>query len=315
MQRSAKRRRHHLQASLLLVIQFGFATPSTGIGGDPNQASQQNQVTVRKVRSKDGTAIAFDQSGKGPVLVLVAAALSTRSSAAKLAALLTTDFTVINYDRRGRGDSGDTPPYAVEREVEDIEALINEAGGSAFLFGSSSGAVLALEATNRLPAKVKKLAVYEPPFVVDDSRPRVPSDFAKQVTELASSGRRSEAVEYFMTKGVGVPPDYIAQMRKMPMWAGLEKLAHTIGYDAAVMGDTQAGKPLPSGRWKSARSPTLVMDGGETAPWLHTAADALAKILPNAQRQTLKGQDHGVVTTAPEALAPVLVEFFTAAPK
>ena len=314
MLRSANRSR--LQASFLLLTQVIFAAPSRGTGGELNQVSPQNQATVRKVLSKDGTAIAFDQSGKGPVLVLVASALASRSAAAKLAALLATNFTVINYDRRGRGESGDTPPYAVEREVEDIEALINEAGGSAFLFGSSSGAVLALEAASRLPGKVKKLAVYEPPFVVDGSRPRVPADFAKQVTELASSGRRGDAVEYFMTKGVGVPPDFVAQMRKMPMWADLEKLAHTIGYDARVMGDTQAGKPLPAGRWKSATSLTLVMEGGDTEPWLHTAAGALANILPNAQRLTLKGQNHGVVSMAPEALAPVLVEFFTAtAPK
>jgi pimeloyl-ACP methyl ester carboxylesterase len=143
---------------------------------------------MKKVRSKDGTTIAFDQSGQGPAIILVAAALSNRLVTTQLAALLAPHFTVINYDRRGRGDSGDTQPYAVEREIEDIEALIDEAGGSAFVFGHSSGAVLALEATGKLPTRIKKQALYEPPFIVDDSRPPVPEDFATHVAELVSAG-------------------------------------------------------------------------------------------------------------------------------
>src|SRR5688572_10047699 len=148
------------------------------------------------VASKDGTAIAFEKSGEGPAVVLVAGALSDRSMNAPLATRLAGRFTVINYDRRGKGASGDTQPYAVEREVEDLEALIEKSGGTACLYGISSGAVLALEASARLPAKVRKLVLYEPPFVVDASRSPVPQDFVKRVTAMVAEGRRGDAVEF-----------------------------------------------------------------------------------------------------------------------
>src|SRR5438876_7181889 len=177
---------------------------------------------MNQVISKDGTAIAFDRSGKGPAVILVTGALTTRADWASLAASLSPHFSVFAYDRRGRGESGDTAPYAVEREVEDLDALINEAGGSAFVFGHSSGAVLALEAARLLPTKITKLAVYEPPFIIDDSHPPAPQDYAPHLMELVSSGRRGEAVEYFMTQ-VGAPADMVAQMRQSPMWPGLEE--------------------------------------------------------------------------------------------
>jgi pimeloyl-ACP methyl ester carboxylesterase len=265
------------------------------------------QVVSNKVVSKDGTPIAFERSGSGPAAILVAGALSDRSASASLAALLADHFTVYNFDRRGKGESGDTPPYAVEREVEDIEALIDEAGGSAFLYGISSGAALALEAAAQLPTKVKKLALYEPPFIVDDSRPALPKDYINHLKELVASGRRGDAVEYFMTVGVTVPAEMVAMMRNDPMWGHLEAVAHTLPYDGAYMGDNMSGKPLPAGEWASAKMPTLVMDGGASPAWLHNAADAAGKALPNAQRRTLEGQTHGVEA---EALAPVLVEFF-----
>jgi pimeloyl-ACP methyl ester carboxylesterase len=258
-----------------------------------------------KVISKDGTTIAFDQVGKGPVLILVGGALSDRSAGRPLAALLAPRFSVFSYDRRGRGDSGDTAPYAVEREVEDIEALINEAGGSASVFGKSSGAVLALQAARKL--SITRLALYEPPFIVDDSRAPVPQDYVKHLTELVSSGRRGDAVEYFMTKAVDVPAEYVAQMRNAPSWRTMEALAHTLVYDGAVMGDTLSGKPLLAERWASVTVPTLVMDGGASPAWAHKGVQAIADILPNAQRRTLEGQTHAV---APEVLAPVLAEFF-----
>jgi pimeloyl-ACP methyl ester carboxylesterase len=270
----------------------------------------QGEKSVKKATSKDGTAIAFDQRGSGPVLVLVSGALSARSSGDRLATLLAPHFTVVNYDRRGRGDSGDTRPYAVEREIEDIAAVIDAVGGSAFVFGSSSGAALALEATVKLPARIRKQALFEPPFIVDDSRPPVPADFVARVTELVAADRRSEAVEYFMRDAVGIPPEFLAGMKKSPMWAGMEKLAHTLPYDGAVMGDTQAGKPLPEKRWASVTAPTLVMDGERSDAFLRNAAKALAKIIPNAKHRTLEGQDHSVAFMAPQALVPVLVEFF-----
>ncbi len=268
---------------------------------------------MRKVTSKDGTSIAFDQSGQGPALILVAGATATRLAEASLAAALASHFTVFAYDRRGRDESGDTAPYAVEREVEDIEALINEAGGSAFVFGHSSGAVLSLEATRLLPAKITKLAVYEPPFIVDDSRPPVPEDYVAHLIELVSSGRRGEAVAYFMTEAVSAPAELVAQMQQSPMWSGLEAVAHTIVYDGTIMGNTMRGNPLPRDKWASVMVPTLVMDGTvffgreEHHVFLRHAAEALVNILPNAQRLTLEGQDHGPTD---ETLAPALKTFF-----
>lgn len=268
---------------------------------------------MKIVLSKDGTPIAFDQSGQGPALILVAGATATRVAEASLAAALASSFTVFAYDRRGRGDSGDTAPYAVEREVEDIEALINAAGGSAFVLGHSSGAVLALEAARLLPTKITRLAVYEPPFIIDDSRPPAPADYVAHLNELVSSGRRGEAIEYFMRDAVGTPAELMAQMRQSPMWPGLEALAHTIAYDGAIMGNTMRGDPTPLRKWASVTVPTLVMDGTvffgdeEKHRFLRHGADALATILPNAQRRTLEGQDHGA---ADEVLVPALKAFF-----
>jgi len=261
---------------------------------------------MRKVVSKDGTAIAFDKTGQGPAIILVGGALSARSAAAPLASLLAARFTVFAYDRRGRGDSGDTAPYAVECEVEDIDALIKEAGGTAFVLGHSSGAVLALEAAARGLA-ITRLALFDPPFIVDDSRPPVPNDYVAQVNELVSAGRRGDAVEFFMTQAVGVPDDLVAQMRGMPMWAAMEKVAHTLAYDGKIMGDNMAGHSLQANQWASVTIPTLVMDGGASPVWMRNAARALADILPHAQYHTVEGQTHDV---APGALAPVLVEFF-----
>jgi pimeloyl-ACP methyl ester carboxylesterase len=262
---------------------------------------------MRTVISKDGTPIAFDQSGQGTGLILVAGATATRVAEASVAATLASDFTAFAYDRRGRGDSGDTAPYAVEREVEDIEALIDEAGGSAFVFGHSSGAVLALEAARLLSSKIKKLALYEPPFIVDDSRPPLPENYVAHLIDLVASNRRGEAVEYFMTAAVGVPAEMVAQMRQSPMWPGLEAVAHTIAYDGTIMGDTMRGNPAPLKKWASVTVPTLVMDGGISHPFMHSAAQAITAILPNARRQTLAGQDHG---PADDVLIPVLKEFF-----
>lgn len=261
---------------------------------------------MNDVHSKDGTSIAFDRSGDGPPIVLVLGALNDRSAAAPLTAALAPRFTVYAYDRRGRGTSADTPPYAVDREVEDIHALIVEAGGSAFVFGHSSGAVLALEAAARGLA-ITKLALYEPPFIIDDSRPPLPEDYVAQLEELMSSGRRGDAVAFFMTKGVGLPVEVVDQMRNAPMWPAMEELAHTLAYDGIIMVETMSGTALPTEWTTSVTVPTLVMDGRESPAWQRHAVQALADILPHAQRRSLEGQDHGA---APEVLAPLLVEFF-----
>ena len=274
------------------------------------QLEQHSRSTgMQTVQSKDGTTIAYQRSGNGPLLIVVDPALSTRADAPQLAALLAQNFTVINYDRRGRGDSGDTQPYAVEREVEDIEALIDAAGGPVYIFGSSSGAALALEAASRLPAKISKAVLFEPPFIVDDSRPRVPEDYPARVAELVAAGRRGDAVELFMGKAIGVPEEMLGYMKQDPSWAAMEATAHTLTYDGQIMGDTQAGKPLPADRWATATADTLVIDGELSEPFLRNAAQAAADVLPNAQRRTLAGHDHSAVFTAPEALVPMLVEF------
>jgi pimeloyl-ACP methyl ester carboxylesterase len=262
---------------------------------------------MSKVFSKDGTAIAFDRSGQGPAIILVTGAIAARSDAAPLAASLSPHFTVFAYDRRGRGESGDTPPYVVEREIEDLDALITEAGGSAFVFGHSSGAVLALEAARLFPARITKLAVYEPPFIVDDSRPPVPEDYVTRLTELISSGRRGDAVEYFMTRALRVPAEEVAHMRNAPMWEAMEAVAPTLVYDGAIMGDAMRGSPEPLRKWAPVTMPTLVMDGGKSPAFMHSGAQALTDILPHAQHRRFPGQDHGV---AEEVLVPVLVQFF-----
>ena len=262
---------------------------------------------MNTVTSKDGTTIAFDTVGQGPPLVIVGGALNDRHAAETQAGLLAPNFTVITYDRRGRGDSGDTPPYAVEREAEDLEALVEESGGTAFALGHSSGAVLALEAAAATPG-ITELVLYEPPFIVDDSRPPLPDDYVQHLDELVANGHRDQAVEYFMTVGVGVPAEAIPSMRDSPFWPSLEAIAHTISYDGRIMGDNMTGKPLPSDRWSTVTDPALVIDGGASPPSLRNAVQALVDVLPNARRLTLEGQTHEV---DPTVLTPVLTEFFT----
>ena len=259
-----------------------------------------------KLFSKDGTAIAFDRVGVGTPVILVDGALCYRAlgSSRPLAKLLAQDFTVFTYDRRGRGDSGDTAPYAVEREVEDIEALVNEAGGAAFIWGISSGAVLALEATNRLTG-IKKVALYEAPFIVDDSHPVTEDDWVR-INEAVAANRRNDAVKFFL-RLVGLPGFVIALMRLMPIWSKLKAVAHTIPYDGAIVQANQRGQPLPANRWTSVTVPTIVMDGGKSPGWIRQANRSLANVLPNAKHCTLDGQTHMVKA---EALAPTLVEFF-----
>jgi pimeloyl-ACP methyl ester carboxylesterase len=259
-----------------------------------------------KVLSKDGTAIAFDRIGNGPPVILVDGALCYRGmgQSGQLAELLAEHFTVFTYDRRGRGGSGDTTPYAVEREVEDIAALLSEAGGAAFVWGTSSGAVLALEAANRLSG-IKKLALYEAPLIVDDCRSMTADDWVR-IGAAVAADRRSDAVKLFL-KLVGVPGFFIALMRLLPMWSKLKAVAHTLPYDGAIVKENQRGQPLPASQWASVTVPTLVMDGGKSPVWMRHANRSLASILPNAQYRTLEGQTHML---KPKVHAPMVVEFF-----
>jgi pimeloyl-ACP methyl ester carboxylesterase len=254
------------------------------------------------VTSRDGTALAYDRLGDGPPVVLVCGGSTDRTANAGLAAELAADHTVYNYDRRGRGDSGDTLPYAIQREVEDIAAVIAEAGGSANLYGTSSGAALAMHAAAAgLP--VTRLALWEPPYSVN-GRPDLPADTASVYRELVEAGRRGDAIEYFMSKVVGLPPDFVAGARQAPWWSQQEALAHTLAYDATVMGDYT----LPTEIARSVTVPTLIVVGGASFGFMTETADALAELIPNAQRATLDGQQHNV---DPSALAPVLHRFFT----
>jgi pimeloyl-ACP methyl ester carboxylesterase len=264
---------------------------------------------MEKVHSEDGTAIAFDRSGEGPALILVGGAFEQRAldtETAKLAALplLAQHFTVFHYDRRGRGESTDTQPYAVEREIEDIEALINEAGGSAFVFGISSGAALAMEAAIKLGSKVKKLAMYEAPYNSDEAARQAWTDYRKQLKELLAADRRGDAVVLFMML-VGMPAEHVPEVRQYPMWPMFEGVAPTLAYDAAALGEDIS---VPTERAAGVTVPALVMDGAASYPFMHVAAVALADAMPYGQHRTLEGQTHEV---AAEAIAPVLVAFFT----
>ena len=267
--------------------------------------SPQNTVI-----SKDGTTIAYERSGAGHPIVLVSPALADHTMNEQLGRVLTRNLTVINYDRRGRGASADTPPYAVQREVEDIEALIDAAGGSAHLFGSSSGAVLAMEAASKLGDKVRALFMYEPPFIVDDTHPPLPVDYVTHLRNLASAGRRGEAVRYFMSKAVGVPDELLVQMQNDPMWPSMEATAHTLAYDGEIMGDTMGGKPLPAHRWDSVAGPALVMVGGASPAWLQHAGQAAATALPRCKYRIVEGRDHSAVTSAPLDIATTMYGFF-----
>ena len=257
---------------------------------------------METVTSRDGTTIAYDRLGSGPPVVLVCGGSVDRQADAGYAQLLADDFTVFNFDRRGRGDSGDTQPYAIEREIEDIAAVIQAAGGSAGLWGSSSGGALAMLATaSGLP--VTRLAVWEPPYFVDERFTPPPADTASTYRRLVGEGRRGEAVEFFMGKVVGMPPEFIAWARTQPFWAGQEKIAHTLAYDAEIMGDYS----LPADRIATITVPTLVLTGGSSMPFMAPAAEAIVKLIPSARHVVLDGQDHNV---APDALVPALREFF-----
>jgi pimeloyl-ACP methyl ester carboxylesterase len=260
---------------------------------------------MEKVTSRDGTTIAFDRSGEGPPVILVGGAFQHRQidpQTARLSQFLARDFTVFHYDRRGRGDSGDTPPYAIDREVEDLAALIDEAGGWANVFGMSSGGVLALEAAARSPL-ITKVALYEPPFNPEESARAASEAYTEQLTSLLAEGRRGDAVALAMTT-FGAPAEVVAGMRKAPVWPIFESVAPTLAYDNAIMGDGS----VPVERMASVTAPTLVIDGGASPALMRSAAQALADVLPDARRRTLEGQTHDV---APEVLAPVLAEFFT----
>jgi pimeloyl-ACP methyl ester carboxylesterase len=263
--------------------------------------------TTERVTAKDGTPIAYERIGSGRPLVLVDGALCSRAFGPmpKLAPLLAKHFTVFTYDRRGRGESGDTAPYAREREIEDLAALIDVAGGSAFVAGISSGGALALEAAaSGLP--IEKVVAYEAPYVEADGSRRG-AEHRPALERLLAAGDRSGAVKYFMGPMVGVPSFAIVMMQLMPwIWRKLKAVAHTLPYDAAVMSEFV----VPSARLSTSRVPTAVMFGGKSDERLKKAARATADAVPGAIARELPGQTHQV---DPKVLSAALVEFFGSA--
>lgn len=265
---------------------------------------------MEKVISKDGTTIAFDKLGAGPPLILVGGSFEQRameSETSRLAAqpILSRHFTVVHYDRRGRGDSTDTQPYEVEREVDDIEALIDEVGGTAFVSGISSGAILAMEAAIRLGRKVTKLAMYEAPynFLAEETEQSL-RNFRNQYRKAMVEGRRGDAVGYFLGL-LGMPVEQLEGMKQIPLWPMWEAIAPTFGYDAALMGEDGS---VPTGRAATITAPTLIMSGGASSSGMQLTGTVLSTAIPQARHLTLEDQTHEV---SAEILAPVLVEFFS----
>jgi pimeloyl-ACP methyl ester carboxylesterase len=261
------------------------------------------------VRSKDGTPIAYEAQGTGTPLIIVNGALTTRTSEsqAELAGLLAPYFTVYSYDRRGRGDSGDTAPYAVAREIDDIEALSNRAGAAAFLFGHSSGGCLALTAARTLGAsRIAGVAVYEAPWNDDPQTQRAWAQYLIGLDKALEEGRGGDAVALFM-RYVGTPPEQVEGMRQAPVWAGYEVLAPTLRYDhTEIMGATAA---VPVDMLAGVRVPVLALCGDASMPFMCVTARTIARLVPNGMVNTLERQTHGV---EPAALAPELIGFFGA---
>jgi len=285
----------------LLSLAFTAKAYAQGEAPRPDKGKAPKVVT-----SRDGTRIAYDSRGKGPAVIVVGGALSDRAGGAELAHLLAPHFTVYSYDRRGRGDSTDTKPYSVKREIEDIEALIDSAGGSAYVYGKSSGASLALQATAALGDKVKKLALYEAPYNDAEGAAKEWKEFRAKLDALLVADRRADAVSLFL-KFVGMPDEALAKLKASPAWPGLVAMAPTLAYDNAVVGDDRS---VPVAIARNVKATTLVMDGEASAapmPFMRATADKLGKTIPGAQRDVVEGQGHDASS---KVLAPLLLKFF-----
>lgn len=262
---------------------------------------------MQQVTSTDGTTIAYTRIGAGPPLILVDGALCYRDFGPMpdIAQRLSDNHTVYFYDRRGRGESGNTEPFDKVREIEDIAALLAEAGGRAFLFGISSGAALALEAANALDG-IEKLALYEAPLILDTTMSPLPADFRQRLQRSIDQGRPGDAVKAFM-KRVGTPGFAIVMMRFMPMWKKLTAVGPTLPHDISFIEPDSRGNPLPEGRWPNVGMPTLAIGGGKSPDYLKNAMKGIAANLPDARYLELEGQTHMV---KPEVLVPALKTFF-----
>jgi len=272
-----------------------------------SRRTREERERVDKVTSRDGTPIAFDLLGDGPPVIVVCGALCDRALMRPTAEELAKHFTVFNYDRRGRGDSGDTAPYAVEREIEDIGALIVEAGGTVSVYGHSSGAGLVLHAAaHGLP--IAKIVLHDPPYTPDgdEEARRISLEYGETLKATLSEDRRGDAVELFMTR-VGMPQEMVEGMRHTPRWAKLEAIAPTLAYDSEVMGDIGRDGTIPVDQASRVTVPAFVLTGGADYPWMTDVGRRLADAMPNGRHRILEGQEHVV---PPEVLVPVLAEFF-----
>ncbi|MDG9718804.1 alpha/beta hydrolase [Streptomyces sp. DH24] len=255
----------------------------------------------KKTLSKDGTSIAYRRTGQGPAVILVSGAMSTGATVAPLAGPLSRHFTVVVHDRRGRGESGDTQPYEVRREVEDLAALIDEVGGEASLYGVSSGGALVLEAAaSGLP--VRRVAVYEVPYAMDEDAVRQRREYTARLTEALGQGRPGDAVEHFL-RLTGLAEEMIQGARQSPMWAAMESIAPSLAYDDACMGDGR----VPRDKLASLTLPVLSLAGGASPAWMREAAKEIAGAAARGTYRSLEDQTHVV---DPNVLAPVLAEFF-----
>jgi pimeloyl-ACP methyl ester carboxylesterase len=267
----------------------------------------------RTVTSADGSEIAYDLSGNGSVVVLVAPALADRADHRRLAVLLAQDHTVINYDRRGRGHSTEASPWSVDREVEDLAALIDAHGGSASLFGTSSGAVLALDAANSLAGSIERVVAFEAPVIVDDSWPSVPRELSRQLEQLVREGRRGQAVTRFMRVALGAPAPMVIAMRMMvPAWRQMTAMAHTTAYDVELCAGLQDSAPVPDQRWDGIGIPVLALVGQKSQGWAHAGTKAVAAAT-GGRAVTVSGAHHGTPTMQPQTIITHLREFFQAA--
>lgn len=267
---------------------------------------------MEQVISKDGTPIAVDRYGSGPALILVDGAMCSRSFGPMpaLAKELASHFTVFHYDRRGRGDSGDGFAFELQREIDDLDAVIQLAGGQVMVFGISSGAALAAEAARQLRG-IRKLALYEAPYVIDNTHEPLPPTFISDMKALVAANRRSDAVKKFM-RYVGTPAIVTLVMPLLPFWKKLTKIAHTLPNDLEIIAPHHQAKPFPDGKWSAVTAPTLVMAGGKSPAYMQNSMRAWAKVLPNSVHQTLAGQTHMVKQGV---LAPALVNFLALAPE
>jgi pimeloyl-ACP methyl ester carboxylesterase len=282
--------------------------------GSPRETTQleRRALPMSTVTSSDGTKIAYEKVGQGPPVVLVDGAFVYRAIdpwAPEFASALADQYqyTVYTYERRGRGNSGDTPPYAIQREIDDLAAIITQAGGTANVIGISSGAVLALDAAaTGLP--ITKLAVYEPPFIVDDTHPPRPDDYLAEAKRILAEGRNGDAIVHALTKTVFLPEDMVHGMRNEPFFPAMEAVAPTVAYDGEIMDGLMSGNPLPTDRWHTITTPTLILYGGASEQWMHNAAKALGDVLPTThQVHSLDGQTHEIDANI---LAAVLAKYF-----